>query len=332
MTRQTTVLVTGGAGYVGSHTCKELARQGYRVVVYDNLSTGHRDLVRWGYFEHGDILDTQRLQHCLKRYKVEGVVHFAAKAYVGESVADPALYFRNNVSGTLSILEAMCAVGVPRIVVSSTCSVYGQPGLASISEDTPPKPINPYGASKLFMERMLADFEVAHGLRWMALRYFNAAGCDPDGETGERHIPETHLIPRALMAVAGHAPGLQVFGRDYPSRDGTCVRDYVHVSDLAVAHVAALAYVESGSSGVVNLGSGVGYSVQEILSGVAQATGRVVPSVDASRRAGDPAVLVAEVGRARNMLGWLPVHSDMAYILSTAWEWFQRDKSRQPTV
>lgn len=319
------ILVTGGAGYIGSHTCKALAQQGYTVVVYDNLSTGHRELVRWGDFVHGDILDTQRLRACIRQHRIEGIIHFAASAYVGESVTDPGKYFRNNVCGTLSILDAMRDEGVPYIVVSGTCAVYGSPEKIPITEDTPTNPINPYGASKLFMERMLADYEKAHGIKWMSLRYFNAAGCDPDGETGEWHEPETHLIPRALMAAMGQIPTLEIFGDDYPTPDGTCIRDYVHVSDLADAHVRGMNFLaEGGGSQLINLGTGQGFSIREVLAAVKDVTGRVVPYVLSGRRAGDPAVLVADSSKAQEQLGWKMRNETLLRILRTAWKWANR--------
>lgn len=324
------ILVTGGAGYIGSHTCKTLAGRGHTVVTYDNLSTGHRQLVRWGDFEHGDILDTQRLRACLRRHRIEGVIHFAASAYVGESVVDPGKYFRNNVCGTLSILEAMRDEGVPHIVVSGTCAVYGCPERMPITEDTPTSPINPYGTSKLFMERMLADFEVAHGLRWMSLRYFNAAGCDPDGETGEWHDPETHLIPLALMAAAGRIPRLEIFGDDYPTPDGTCIRDYVHVMDLADAHVRGVnVLAQGGKSQPINLGTGRGFSIREVLAAVEEVTGAAVPHVMSARRAGDPPVLVADADRAKAVLGWKMSHSLLHDILKTEWAWLNQGQSTQ---
>lgn len=316
------ILVTGGAGYIGSHTCKALAHQGHTVVVYDNLSTGHRELVRWGDFVYGDILDTQRLRGCIRQHQIEGIIHFAASAYVGESVIDPGKYFRNNVCGTLSILDAMRDEGVPYIVVSGTCAVYGSPEKMPITEDTPTNPINPYGASKLFMERMLADYEKAHGIKWMSLRYFNAAGCDPDGETGEWHEPESHLIPRALMAAAGQIPALEIFGDDYPTPDGTCIRDYVHVSDLAGAHVRALALLaQGGFSQFLNLGTGKGFSIREVLMAVENISGKAVPCRISPRRPGDPACLVADADRAFTLLDWMPNDSSLHSILATSWNW-----------
>lgn len=299
------VLVTGGAGFIGSHTCKELARQGHEVVVYDNLSTGHRRFVKWGEFCHGDILDTQNLRACLRRHRPDGVIHFAASAYVGESVENPGKYFRNNAGGALSVLEAMRHEDVGRIVVSGTCAVYGQPRSMPIDENCPVDPISPYGASKLFMERMLADFHTAYGTGWMSLRYFNAAGADPEGELWEDHDPETHLIPRVVMAAVGRIPELLIFGDDYPTPDGTCIRDYVHVCDLARAHVLAMRHLlQGGESRALNLGTGRGRSVLEIVRGVEEALGRKVPFRFAPRRAGDPAELTADAGLVERVLGW----------------------------
>jgi len=319
------ILVTGGAGYIGSHACKHLLRHGHDVVVYDNLSTGFRELARWGEFEHGDILDEARLRECLRRHRPDGVIHFAALSQVGESVRDPGAYYRNNVGGTISLLDAMRAEGVKRIVMSGTAAVYGQPDHMPITEDFPTEPLNPYGAGKLFMERMLRDHAAACGLNWISLRYFNAAGADPDGETGEMHDPETHLIPRIFMAVSGKIAELELFGGDYPTPDGTCVRDYIHVADLATAHRIALEYLNTGGeSGAFNLGTGRGASVKEVLDAAARPCGCPVPFRMAPRRAGDPAELVADPARARAVLGWTPLHSGMDEIMRTAWAWFNR--------
>ncbi|MBD5137545.1 MAG: UDP-glucose 4-epimerase GalE [Lachnospiraceae bacterium] len=319
------ICVTGGAGYIGSHTCKALAAAGHTVVVYDNLSTGHRHFVRWGDFVHGDIRDTARLRACLKKYRPDGIIHFAASAYVGESVQDPGKYFHNNVAGTLSILDAMRDEGVDDIVVSGTCAVYGQPESVPIAETCPPRPINPYGASKLFMERMLADFAVAHGLRWMSLRYFNAAGSSPDGEIGELHFPETHLIPRVMFAALGRIPAIDVYGTDYPTPDGTCIRDYIHVDDLARAHILAMEYLlGGGASMALNLGTEQGSSVREIINGVAEISGKAVPWQDRERRDGDPACLVADAAKARKILRW---HAErpLATMLEDAWTFLNTD-------
>ncbi len=327
------ILVTGGAGYIGSHTCKVLAHQGHTVIVYDNLSTGHRELVRWGDFVHGDILDTQRLRSCIRQHKIEGIIHFAASAYVGESVVDPGKYFRNNVCGTLSILDAMRDEGAPHIVVSGTCAVYGSPEKMPITEDTPTNPINPYGASKLFMERMLADYEKAHGIKWMSLRYFNAAGCDPEGETGEWHEPETHLIPRALMAAMGQIPALEIFGDDYPTPDGTCIRDYVHVTDLADAHAKAIRYIEQqGVSQTLNLGTGKAFSIGDVIRVAENVTSRPVPRVISARRNGDPATLVADASNATRTLAWQAQYANIDVIISTAWSWMTAGKMQRDSI
>ena len=305
--RERSVLVTGGAGYIGSHACKALARAGYLPIVYDNLSYGHEWAVKWGPFERGDILDRTRLDEVLARYRPDAVMHFAAFAYVGESVTDPGKYYRNNVVGSLTLLEAMRDLGITKIVFSSSCATYGLPDRLPISEDAPQRPINPYGASKLMVERMLADFGSAHGLVSTALRYFNAAGADPDGEIGEEHDPETHLIPLVLDAASGRRPHITIFGTDYDTPDGTCIRDYIHVADLAKAHVLALQAIEAGTSAhAYNLGNGRGFSVREVINSVERVTGLSVPAMLGERRAGDPAVLVSDASRARKMLSWQP--------------------------
>lgn len=319
------VLVTGGAGYVGGHACKALAAAGWQPVVYDNLSTGHRDLVRWGPFEEGDVGDADRLSQVVAHYRPQAVMHFAAASLVGESVRDPARYYRANVAATLTLLDVMRRHGVEHVVFSSSCATYGLPETAPISEDAPQRPINPYGWSKLMVERLLADYGAAYGLQWAALRYFNAAGADPDGECGEEHDPETHLIPRALMAAAGRLPHLDLFGADWPTPDGTCIRDYVHVTDLAGWHAAALDHLVHGKGSLaLNLGTGRGWSVREVLSAVERVTGRPVPLRVAARRAGDPPVLVADPARARAALAAEPAFTDMDAIVDTAWRWMQR--------
>lgn len=321
------VLVTGGAGYIGSHTCKTLARQGHTVTVYDNLCTGHRELVRWGAFEYGDIRDARRLRAVLRRHRPDGVIHFASFIAVGESVQDPGKYYDNNVLGSLRLMEAMRDEDVRRLVVSGTAAVYGLPESAPIGEESVAAPINPYGRTKLVMEWMLADFAAAHGLDWISLRYFNAAGADPDGQTGEWHDPETHLIPNALRAVDGRIPALRLFGDDYDTPDGTCVRDYVHVSDLAEAHVLALKHLMAGKPSLaMNLGTGSGSSVREILEAARDVTGRDVPHVVEGRRPGDPARLVADASLARRTLNWTPRHTDIRDIVATAWAWEQRQR------
>ncbi|MDB5643334.1 MAG: galE [Hyphomicrobiales bacterium] len=319
------VLVTGGAGYIGSHTCKALARAGYTPVVYDNLDYGHEWAVKWGPFERGDIQDRARLDEVIARHKPVAVLHFAAYAYVGESVTDPAKYYRNNTVGSLSLLEAMRAGGVRDIVFSSTCATYGMPDALPISESQQQRPINPYGASKLMVERMLVDFAPAYGMRFSALRYFNAAGADPDGEIGEDHNPETHLIPLVLDAASGRRENITVFGTDYDTPDGTCIRDYIHVADLAQAHVLALKTLrEGGASDFYNLGNGQGFSVREVIAAVERATGLKVPVKESGRREGDPAALVADARKARDTLGWRPQHADIDDIVRTAWAWHQK--------
>jgi len=319
------VLVTGGAGYIGSHTCKALSRAGYTPVVYDNLAYGHEWAVKWGPFEKGDILDGARLSEVIARHKPVAVLHFAAFAYVGESVTDPAKYYRNNTFGSLSLLEAMRAGGVRDIVFSSTCATYGMPPSLPIAETTPQNPINPYGASKLMVERMLADFGPAYGMGFTALRYFNAAGADPDGQIGEDHDPETHLIPLVLDAASGRRENIAVFGTDYDTPDGTCIRDYIHVTDLAQAHVLALKALRAGApSDFYNLGNERGYSVREVIAAAERATGLRVPVKETGRREGDPAALVADATKAKTALGWRPELNDLDSMVRTAWAWHQK--------
>jgi UDP-glucose-4-epimerase GalE len=320
-----TILVTGGAGYVGSHACKALAAAGHTPVAYDNLSRGHREFARWGPLETGDIGDGAKLDEVIARHRVEAVMHFAALAYVGESVEQPALYYRNNVGGTLELLEAMRRAGVGLLVFSSTCATYGVPVRMPITEDAEQRPINPYGMTKLVIERVLRDYGAAYGLRSVALRYFNAAGCDPDGEIGENHDPETHLIPRVLMAADGTIPHVEVFGTDYPTPDGTCLRDYVHVTDLAAGHLQALDYLKrGGATTAVNLGTGRGFSVREVIAAAERVTSRRIPLREAARRAGDPPVLVADATRARTLLGFAPRFNEIEPIVETAWRWHKR--------
>ncbi len=317
----TTILVTGGAGYIGSHACKALAARGYLPVTYDNLSTGHAGAVKWGPLEQGDLADRQRLDAVLAQYRPEAVLHFAGSCYVGESIEHPEKYYRNNVVGTLVLLEAMLARAVDRIVFSSSCATYGVSQTVPIVETMAQSPINPYGRTKWMIEIMLRDFSAAHGLAWTALRYFNAAGADPDGEIGEDHDPETHLIPLALHAAAGTGPALTIFGDDYDTPDGTCIRDYVHVSDLADAHVLALAALLDGAeSAAFNLGTGRGHSVREVIDAVERVTGRKVPFKIGPRRPGDPAVLVADATLAQSALGWSPAMAGLDGMVRTAWD------------
>lgn len=319
------ILVTGGAGYVGSHACRALAGAGYVPVTFDNLVFGHRWAVRWGPLIEGDILDREALDRAFQEFKPQAVMHFAAFAYVGESVAHPGKYYRNNVAGTLTLLEAMRDHQVEQLVFSSTCAVYGHPQSVPIAEDHPCQPVNPYGASKWMVERMLEDFATAHALRSIRLRYFNAAGADPCGEIGESHDPETHLIPLALDAAAGVRPNLTIFGDEYPTRDGTCIRDYIHVSDLAQAHLLALRALESGhNGGAYNLGNGRGFTVRDVIAAVQAATGRTIAVQNGPARAGDPAALVGDAGAIQRDLGWRPEHPDLDTIVQSAWRWHQR--------
>jgi UDP-glucose 4-epimerase/UDP-arabinose 4-epimerase len=324
------VLVAGGAGYVGAHTCKSLAGADFLPIVLDNLSTGHREFVRWGPLVQADLHDTAAIADAIQRYRCLAALHFAAFAYVGESVTDPAKYYDNNVTGTLSLLAGMRAAKCDALVFSSTCAVYGQPAQLPVVEDTRPDPVNPYGASKLMVERILADFRPAYGLRSIALRYFNACGADPENEIGELREPETHLIPRAMMALQGHIADFAVFGTDFETPDGTAIRDYVHVADLADAHVAALCQLLSGASGgVFNLGTGRGYSVREVLQAIEREAGERLPGVTGARRAGDPAVLIADPARARRELGFNPGRSDLETVVRTAWAWHRRAHPRR---
>lgn len=322
-----TVFVTGGAGYVGSHCCKAFAEAGWKVVVFDNLSRGWRDMVRWGDLIEGDILDLDALKAAMARVKPDAVAHFAAFAYVGESVDDPAIYYRNNSVGTLNILDAMRANNVQNIVFSSTCATYGVPVRTPIDEQHPQSPINPYGWSKFIVEKMLADYSVAYGLRYAALRYFNAAGADPDGTIGERHEPETHVIPLAIRGALKNDYIFTIFGNDFDTRDGTGLRDYIHVADLADAHCRALEYLlNGGASDVFNLGTGNGTTVEEIAAAVEYVSGKPLPRKIGPRRAGDPPALVASAEKAERILGWKPQHSDIKNIIASAWRWHAQER------
>lgn len=324
------VLVTGGAGYIGSHACKALAQAGYIPITYDNLSRGHREAVLWGPLVEGEIADQGAVVAALRRHGVTSVMHFAAFAYVGESGTDPALYYRNNVVGTLALLDAMREAGVGQIVFSSTCATYGLPEHMPIAETTLQRPVNPYGETKLAIERVLHWYGEAYGLRSVALRYFNAAGCDRGGEIGEAHDPETHLIPLVLRAALGSGPPVSIFGSDYPTPDGTAVRDYIHVEDLASAHVRAIEYLAAGgASTAVNLATGRGYSVREIIAAVARAVGGDVPQREAPRRPGDPPALIADPSLARSVLGWHAECSDLDTIISTALAWETRQHNER---
>ncbi len=319
------IIVTGGAGFIGSHVCKILAAKGFEPVVFDNLSRGNRWAVKWGPLEVGDIADSARLRTVLQQYRPAAVMHFAAYAYVGESVENPLLYYSNNVSGTAALLQTIIDFQAIPFVFSSTCSTYGVPEVVPIPEDHPQRPINPYGFSKLVVERMLVDLNAARGLRSVALRYFNAAGADPDGEIGEAHDPETHLIPLVLAAARDGSP-VNVFGDDYDTADGTCVRDYIHVFDLAEAHVRALEYLLGGGmSCSLNLANARGYSVKEVIATAERVTGKRIRIRMAPRRAGDPAVLVGSPERARATLGWEPTRSDLEIQIRDAWNWLRHE-------
>jgi UDP-arabinose 4-epimerase len=319
------VLVTGGAGYIGSHVCKHLAEEGVEPVVFDNLSRGHRDAVKWGPLVVGDLLDSRLLLEAMREYQPSAVIHFAALSYVGESVINPDLYYINNVSGTISLLNAMAKAEVRKLVLSSSCAVYGVPAALPISEDASACPVNPYGRTKHIVETLLDDYAKAFGTAYAALRYYNACGADAGGQLGERHDPETHLIPRALMAAAGTLPHLDIYGTDYDTLDGTCIRDYIHVSDLAEGHFLALRYLNTASENAVfNLGVGKGLSVFEVLDAIESVTGRKVPIKVQTRRAGDPPILFSDTTKAREILGFVPSRSDISNVVRTAWDFMQQ--------
>jgi UDP-glucose-4-epimerase GalE len=319
------ILISGGAGYIGSQTAKCLSRAGFEPVVYDNLSTGHRWAVQWGPLVEADLCDQSSLKDALKKYNVTAAIHFAAHAYVGESVHEPRRYFENNVVNTLHLINAFLDAGVHHIVFSSSCAVYGVPTSLPISESHPKLPVNPYGDSKLFIERVLDWYGQAYGLRWAALRYFNAAGADTEGELGEVHDPETHLIPRVIEAALGKLESVEIFGTDYATEDGTAVRDYVHVADLAEAHVATLRHLLSGAESFsANLGTGHGVSVREVITDVERVSGTNVTTKLAPRRPGDPPVLIADPSNAEKVLGWRPRFSSLDNIVSSAWNWHRR--------
>ncbi len=323
-----TILVTGGAGYIGSHTCKHLANAGYLPVVYDNLSRGHDWAVKWGPLEKGDILDSDRLSQVLKKYQPDAVMHFAAFAYVGESVVNPMLYYQNNVMGSSSLLRAVLEQGIEHFIFSSTCAVYGEPDSLPLTELHQKQPVSPYGNTKVIIETMLEDLAKAEQLKFISLRYFNAAGADMDGEIGESHDPETHLIPLILKAADGALPEIQVYGNDYETPDGTCIRDYIHVNDLADAHLRALQCLQHGEpSGFYNLGTEKGYSVQEIIDAARRVTNKQIKTGISPRRPGDPPALVANASKAKNELGFILQYSDLDTILTSAWNWHMNHKS-----
>jgi UDP-glucose 4-epimerase len=315
------ILVVGGAGYIGAHMCKRLAETGHGVVVCDNFSTGHRAAVRWGDLVEADTGDAQALDALFRRHRIDAVMHFAAASLVGESVADPLKYYRNNVANTINLLDAMRRSGVMHFVFSSTAAIFGEPQAALIAEDHPTRPLNPYGHSKLAVEQMLRDSCAAYGLAAVALRYFNAAGADASGLIGESHNPETHLIPRLLRRAAGESLDVQIFGDDYPTADGSCVRDYIHVNDLADAHLRALERLQSGCFQAYNLGNGQGYSVRQVVAAVEDVVGQSLQIPVGPRRSGDPATLVASSALAQEALGWQPQLADLRGIIESAWRW-----------
>ena len=316
------VLVVGGAGYIGSHMVKLLGQRGCEVVTLDNLSSGHRDAVLFGEFVLGDIADSELLARLFAEHRFDAVMHFASFIQVGESVKDPAKYYRNNVTNTLNLLDAMRTAGVQHFIFSSTAAVFGEPDYVPIDERHPQRPINPYGRTKWMIEQVLADYDVAYGLKSVCLRYFNAAGADPDGQLGERHDPETHLIPLVLQAASGRRPAINVFGRDYDTPDGTCIRDYIHIVDLCEAHWLALDWLCKGcGSQRFNLGNGNGFSVQQVIDVARRVSGRSIEVIDGPRREGDPARLVADATLARQHLGWKPVYDDLDTIVAHAWQW-----------
>ncbi len=323
------ILVTGGAGFIGSHACKALKAAGHEPVVLDNLRTGHRWAVRYGPFEHGDILETSRIAALMRKHEIEAVMHFAALAYVGESISQPDAYYQTNVVGTLSLLDAMRLAGVNRFIFSSTCATFGNVD-HHISEADPQNPINPYGASKLMVERILRDYASAFGIASVALRYFNAAGSDPDGELGEIHDPETHLIPITLFVAGGMRDKLNVFGTDYDTPDGTCVRDYIHVCDLADAHAAALGVLEAGTFKAFNLGNGNGFSVRQVIDRAEAITGKPIAWEASPRREGDPPSLVADATAARAALGWHPRYPSLDDMIAHSWDFLTEHRARLP--
>lgn len=325
---KTTILVTGGAGYIGSHAVLALQRSGYDVIILDNLVYGHQDLVETVLKTEliiGDTNDRPLLDQLFSSRKIDAVMHFSAYAYVGESVTNPDKYYRNNVVGTLTLLEAMKEAGINKFVFSSTCATYGVPEIVPIPEEHPQNPINPYGATKLMVERILSDFDVAYDFKSVRFRYFNAAGADPEGLLGEDHNPETHLIPLILLAALGKRDSISIFGTDYPTPDGTCIRDYIHVTDLATAHILGLEYLlNSGKTDVFNLGNGKGFSVKEVIETAREITGKEIKAIECDRRPGDPPSLVGSGEKARSILGWNPEYPDLQNIITHAWNWHQK--------
>jgi UDP-glucose 4-epimerase len=322
------ILIAGGAGYIGSHANKILNKRGYETVVYDNLSRGHREFAKWGHFVLGDLADKDQLRHCFKTYPIEAVMHYCAFCYVGESVDHPAEYYRNNVVNTLNLLDVMVEFGVKYFIFSSTCATYGNPLQIPMTEDHPQQPINPYGKSKLMVEQILKDCDEAYGIRHVCLRYFNAAGADPEGEIGEWHEPEPHLIPLALQVAAGQRAHIQIYGTDYDTPDGTCIRDYIHINDLAAGHLLALEHLKNGAaSDAFNLCNGKGFSVKEVIHAAERATGKSIKVVEAERRPGDPPILVGSSDKARKILNWQVDYPSLDEIIKTSWFWQNRQEA-----
>ncbi len=318
------ILVTGGAGYIGSHCCKELSKVGHTPITLDNLVHGHREAVRWGPFFEGDVADEAVLRRIFAEFEIEAIMHFAAYAYVGESVAVPLKYYVNNVQKTMDLLRFSAENNIGIFIFSSSCATYGIPDILPITEALPLRPINPYGRTKVMVETILEDCARATPMRYTSLRYFNAAGADPEGELGENHNPETHLIPRILDVAQGKSEAISVFGTNYPTEDGTCVRDYIHVTDLAAAHVLALERLRAGEpSDCINIGTGKGYSIMHIINTASAVTGRKIPYIPCARRYGDPPVLVADNAKAQRMLGWQARFTTLKEIIQTAWNWHQ---------
>jgi len=319
------ILVTGGAGYIGSHCCKELSKKGLHPITIDNLVYGHKHFARWGELFEGDVGDPAHLKECFGRHQIDAVMHFAAYAYVGESVEDPLKYYENNLRNTIELLHAVLEHNVKYFVFSSTCATYGDPEKIPLDEGHPQNPINPYGRTKRMIEEILGDYDAAYGLKYMSLRYFNAAGADPDAEVGEDHDPETHLIPLVLDVAAGKRKKIKVFGTDYETPDGTCIRDYIHVTDLAQAHILALQHLMDGAdSSAYNLGNGQGFSVLEVIERARKITAKDIAVENSDRRPGDPPVLIASNEKAVKELGWKPRYADLDDIIATAWKWHQK--------
>lgn len=328
--KQGMILIAGGAGYIGSHTNKLLNQKGYPTVVFDNLVTGYREFVKWGEFYLGDLSNKEQIRLCFQKYRIEAVMHFSAFAYVGESVIDPAKYYQNNVINTLNLLEVMKEFDVQYFIFSSSCSVYGMPEELPITENHSKKPMSPYGRTKFMIEEILKDYDRAYDMKHINLRYFNAAGADPDGEIGERHTPEPHLIPLALLAAIGIKEDIKIFGTDYPTEDGTCIRDYIHVNDLADGHIKALEHLRTkNKSDFFNLGIKKGYSVKEVIDEVRKISGRKIKVVETERRPGDPPKLISDNQKIMRVLGWKPRYTDLKSIVETALNWHSKDSLKR---